>query len=235
MNDVTVCLSPELIHLDSLENKIVVVADIFRATTCMVTGLASGIAAIYPVDNVEDCFKLGKKGMVTAGERGGLKFEGFELGNSPFEYMQERLRGRSVAVTTTNGTRAILASSGADQILIGAFVNLNAVAGFLAGSEKDVLIHCAGWRGTVNLEDTLFAGALIEAMESSHTISGDPALLAWQVYDANKTDLIKVAKMSSHAKRLAAFGMEKDLEFCMSRDLYPVVAEYADGHLKLIG
>lgn len=232
MNTVEVCLTPDLIHQFDLKGKIAVVVDIFRATSCMVTGMAHGIKSIYPVDNVTDCLDLGKKGMITAGERGGIKVEGFTIGNSPFEYMKDEYQGQSVAVTTTNGTRTILASTEADQILIGAFLNLDALVSYLSAIQKDVVIHCAGWQGTVNIEDTLFAGALIDKISDTRHFSGDPALLALQLYSQHQDDLMKIARASSHAQRLKNFGIEKDLEFCMDLSLYTVIPEFKDGKLQ---
>lgn len=234
MNNVEVCLTPDLIHQHDLKGKIVVVVDIFRATSCIVTGMAYGVESIYPVDNVEACFELGKKGMITAGERGGVKIEGFSIGNSPFEYMKDEYRGKSVAITTTNGTRAILASQAADQVLIGAFLNLDALTSYLSSVRKDVIIHCAGWQGTVNIEDTLFAGALIEKISDTRHMEGDPALLALQLFEQNKNDLMKIALASSHAERLQNIGIEKDLEFCLDMSLYSVLPEFKDGKLQAV-
>lgn len=231
---VEVCLTPELIHQFSLEGKIVVVVDIFRATSCMVTGLAYGIDRIVPVAEVEECLALGEQGMITAGERGGQKIAQFDIGNSPFEYMQEAYIGQAVAVTTTNGTRAILASTAADQVLIGAFLNLQSIADYLQDAGKDVVIHCAGWQGTVNLEDTLFAGALIRKLKHTHEHHGDPALIARQLYKANKHDLLKIALESSHAKRLASFGVEKDLSYCLENSIYSVVPAFDEGAIQLL-
>lgn len=234
MNTVEVCLTPDLIHQFDLKGKIAVVVDIFRATSCMVTGLAYGVEAIYPVDNIDACFELGRQGMITAGERGGVKIEGFTIGNSPFEYMKDEYRGKSVAVTTTNGTRAILASTEADQVLIGAFLNLDTLASYLSYLQKDVVIHCAGWMGTVNIEDTLFAGALIDKISDTRRFSGDPAMLALQLFEKHKNDLLKIAKTSSHAERLKNFGVDKDLEFCLDMSLYSVLPEFRNGKLKLV-
>lgn len=235
MNQVEVCLTPELIHQFNLSNKIVVAVDIFRATSCMVTGMAHGVKAIYPVATVEECLEKGtKEGMITAGERGGQKLEEFTIGNSPYEYMQDEFKNKSIVVTTTNGTRTILASLAADQILIGAFLNLRAVANHLVSSRKDVVIHCAGWKGTVNIEDTLFAGALIEEIMATHKITGDPALMAHQLYKANSHDLMTISKESSHAKRLSTFGIGKDIEFCMNQSLYSVLPEFKEGKLQAI-
>ena len=103
MRTIEVCLSPELIHQHELEGKVVVVVDIFRATSCIVTGLAHGVPAIKPVAEVDEAFKFQKEGFLAAGERGGQKVEGFDLGNSPFEYMEDRMKGQKVVISTTNG------------------------------------------------------------------------------------------------------------------------------------
>jgi len=223
MNTIEVCLTPELISQHDLKGKVVVVVDIFRATSCIVTGLAHGIAAIKPVGGVDETLELGRQGFVTAGERGGQKVDGFDMGNSPFEYMDEDLIGRKVAISTTNGSQAILKSLEADEILIGAFLNLSVTADYLSNSGKDVVVHCAGWKGAVNIEDTLYAGALIHWLKKTHTLTGDSAFLADQLYQANKNDLVAMAKQSSHAHRLAGFGVIKDIAFCVEIDTYDAV------------
>jgi len=234
MNKIEVCLTPELIHQYELPGKIVVAVDIFRATSCMVTGMAYGVKSIHPVATVEECKELGNKGMITAGERGGQKVDGFRIGNSPFEYMQDEFRNQSIAVSTTNGTKTILASTSADQVLIGAFLNIGALTDYLEQTRKDVVVHCAGWKGTVNMEDTLFAGALIEALANTHKTSGDSALIAHQLYESNKHDLLGIAKKSSHAIRLAGFGVDRDIAFCLSESLYSIVPEFQDGCLQTL-
>ncbi|MFY0601160.1 MAG: 2-phosphosulfolactate phosphatase [Cyclobacteriaceae bacterium] len=232
MNKIEVCLTPELIHQFELEGKIVVVVDIFRATSCMVAGMATGVKAIHPVAEVNECVSLGADGKIMAGERGGIKVEGFDIGNSPFDYMSDQCCGKEVAVTTTNGTLAIVKSIGAEEILIGAFLNLSAIQKHIAQSKKDVIVHCAGWKGTVNLEDTLFAGALINALEKTHSIEGDPGIIAKSLYDHHKNDLTKATQASSHAQRLSNFGVEKDLEFCMKQDEFDVVPIFENGSIS---
>lgn len=229
MKTIEVCLSPELIHQFSLQGKVVVVVDIFRATSCMVAGIANGVSSIFPTEKVEECLELGRQGMVTAGERGGQKVDGFEIGNSPFEYLQPKYKGAKIAVTTTNGTQAIHKSIGADQIVIGAFLNIGAVADYLIKADQNIVVHCAGWKGTVNLEDTLFAGALIERLRDMAKPEGDPAILAWQLYLAQRHDMVAFARTSSHAQRLAGFGIEKDLSYCMTESEFDVVPLFRDG------
>jgi 2-phosphosulfolactate phosphatase len=223
MRTIEVCLSPELIHQHKLEGKIVVVVDIFRATSCIVTGLACSVTAIRPVAEVEECKKLGDQGYLTAGERGGIKVPEFDMGNSPFEYQSDQVKGKKVAISTTNGSQAIVKSEGAEEIIIGAFLNIESVSNHILEAQNDVLIHCAGWKGTVNLEDTLFAGALIDECAEEMKTIGDAALLAQQLYVGNHENLFGIAKKSSHAERLAGFGIEKDLEFCMTENEYAIL------------
>ena len=223
MKNLDVCLSPELIHLYDLSGKIVVVVDILRATSCMTTGLACGVTSIRPVATLEECSDLKAEGYFTAAERGGQKVASFDIGNSPFSYMEDRFKGKKIAVTTTNGTLSITKSKSADEVLIGSFLNLSAVAKYLKTQDQDVIILCAGWQGRVNLEDTLFAGALVEKLESTYTIACDAAQAALVLYKAAESDLDNVLSASSHVQRLRKFNIEKDITFCLTIDEYDVI------------
>ncbi|MCP4457479.1 MAG: 2-phosphosulfolactate phosphatase [Cytophagales bacterium] len=231
MNSIEVCLTPDLIHQHELAGKIVVVVDIFRATSCIVTGLANGVAAIKPVGEIDEALELGKQGYAMAGERGGKKVDGFDMGNSPFEYMGKELVGKKVAISTTNGSKAILKSDGAQEILVGAFLNLKATVGYLLDASRSIVILCAGWKGTVNIEDTLYAGALIDELAEEMETSGDSAVLAHQLFVGNHENTEAIAGESSHAKRLAGFGVEKDLVFCMTENEYNIVVKLEGDHL----
>jgi 2-phosphosulfolactate phosphatase len=185
MRTIDVCLSPDLMHLYQVQNHSVVIVDILRATSCMTTAFAYGIESIAPFAMLEECLAMKAKGYYTAGERDGKKVEGFDLGNSPFEYQQAHLKGHKIAYTTTNGTQAIVKSLGAKEVIIGSFLNLSAVAAHLSQSPYDVLVVCAGWKGKVNLEDTLFAGALVEKLKNDvqaaswHNIFMDALKITW--------------------------------------------------------
>ena len=231
MKTIEVCLTPELIHQHDLKGKLVVVVDVFRATSCIVTGLANGVKAIRPVGEVEEAKTWGKKDYLMAGERGGIKVPEFDMGNSPFEYQSEQVKGKKLVISTTNGSQAVLKSEGAEEIIVGAFLNLESVAEYVLQSKSDVLIHCAGWKGTPNLEDSLFAGALIDECAEEMKPIGDAALVVHQLYIGNHENLFGIAKQSSHAERLAGFGIEEDLEFCMAESEYQVVPRLVDGEL----
>ena len=229
-NFIDVCLSPELLHLYSLEDTIVVVTDILRATSCMVTALASGVKAIIPIREVGDCMKMKNLGHLIAAERDGKKIEGFDLGNSPFSYQEKHLQGKTIALTTTNGTQAIKLSERAEEILVGAFLNLETIAKYLNDKEKNVLVVCAGWKGKVNMEDTLFAGALVEQLDN-FAAANDSALMAKILYQESKNNLLGVLMQCSHVQRLKNLGIEKDIEFCLQHNIYKVLPKMQQGAL----
>ncbi|MEQ9301497.1 MAG: 2-phosphosulfolactate phosphatase [Cyclobacteriaceae bacterium] len=220
---IDVCITPEQIHHFDLTGKIVVVTDILRATSCMVTGIANGVKSIIPVATLEECQAYQFKGYLAAAERGGEQVEGFDLGNSPFEYMNPALQDKSVAVTTTNGTQAITKSLKAKSILIGAFLNLSAIAKHLVFSDYDVIVHCSGWKGLFSMEDTLFAGALLDRLSKTHSFESDAALMALSLYRQAKPDLSGFIHGANHAKRLSKFNIQKDIDFCCKMDQYNLV------------
>lgn len=231
MKTIDVCLSPDLMHLYPVSDRVVVVVDILRATSCMVTALAHGVKSIRPFANLEECRAMKTQGYFTAGERNGEKVDGFDFGNSPFEYMNENLRGQKIAFTTTNGTQAIAKSQGAKQIIIGSFLNLSAVGEYLKNGNDNVLVVCAAWKGKVNLEDTLFAGALVERLKDHIKPDCDAPLAAQRLYNLAKKDLVDFLKDSSHVKRLNRLHIHKDIAFCVTPDQYSIVPKLVDGEL----
>jgi 2-phosphosulfolactate phosphatase len=220
MPKLEVCLSPELLPLFKLEEKIVVVIDILRATSCMVTGFAHGIAEIKPVSTLEESATYGLMGYITAAERNGLKMEGFDLDNSPFSYMDPVLAGKRICVTTTNGTQAILQSAHAKKVIIGSFLNLKTVADYLFIRGLNAVLLCAGWKGQVNAEDTLFAGALVHYLKDSFDLGNDSALLARDLYQLQKDRMPEFLKEASHFQRLHRLNIIKDIEFCLQPSIY---------------
>jgi len=220
---IDICLTPELIHQYELEEKVVVVVDILRATSCMVTGIASGVEQIMPVSTVEECIALKALDFLTAAERNGQKVDGVDMGNSPFEYMADAVKGQKVAVTTTNGTLAIHKSLMADEILIGAFLNLETLTNYLLQKQSDIVVVCAGWKGRFNLEDTLFAGALSHQLKSKFEFAGDTPMAAEAMWLNLKNELQSTLQQSAHAKRLAKMEVTKDIEFCAQLNTYQVI------------
>lgn len=233
MKSIDVCLSPDMMHLYPVHDRAVVVVDILRATSCMTTAFAHGIESITPFAKLEDCLAMREKGYFTAGERDGKKVDGFDLGNSPFEYMDEKLKGKKIAFTTTNGTQAIAKSIGALEIIIGSFLNISAVTAHLKKCTSNILIVCAGWKGKVNMEDTVFAGAVVNQLKDHFEPECDAPLAAQHLYHQAKNDMSDFLKNTSHVKRLAGLNVIKDIKFCLTPDQYPIVPVLKDGVLKI--
>jgi 2-phosphosulfolactate phosphatase len=232
--NINICLSPDLIHLYELKNTIVVVTDIFRATSCMVTGLYHGIESITPVASVQECAELQANGYIAGAERDAKKVDGFDLDNSPFSYMNPDLKGKKIAMTTTNGTVSIAkVKNHAAEVLVGAFLNIETLAEYLVKSNRNVLVLCAGWKGTPSLEDTLFGGALVANLESSFHVADDSATMAKRLYNEGKSDLKGYLQEASHLKRLGGLGIDKDIDFCLTRELYSVLPVLINDKLVL--
>ena len=233
MKKIDVCLSPDLIHLYDLAGQAVVVVDIFRATSCMVTAFAQGALEILPVEDVALCASYAAQGYLTAAERNGVTPAGFDFDNSPFSYQVDRVKGAKICVTTTNGTVALRRSAAAARVYVGAFLNIARVAEALRKWEGDVLIVCAGWKGKPNLEDTLFAGALIDLLHGEYAVADDAALMAWKQYNLASNDLLTAVKNSSHVNRLLGLGIEKDIAFCLETDRYSVLPYLVNDTLRI--
>jgi 2-phosphosulfolactate phosphatase len=230
MNSLEICFSPELIHLHDLRGKIVVVVDIFRATSTMITALANGVKSIKPVEDLETCRALADKGYITAGERNGQMEAGFALGNSPLSYLEHVFEGKRIAMTTTNGTVAIERSkTGADEVVMGAFLNLQATVTYIRQQNKPVLIFCAGWKGKFNLEDSLYAGALASLLKYPYDCDGTLAMET--LYGQVNDDLVGFLKKASHAKRLQNYNIEEDIDFCLTKNIYDIVAILVNGEI----
>ncbi len=235
MNSIEVCFTPELIHLHEVKGKLVVVVDIFRATSTMVAALAHGVTEILPFADLESCRAMQGQGYLIAGERDGLTAPGFELGNSPVAFLEGKYEGKKLAMTTTNGTLALDKSKGASEILIGAFPNLQATASYIQSRNLDVLIHCAGWKGRFNLEDSLYAGALVKALSESHTNKEDGALAMESLFSLEGGNLADYLAQASHAKRLQNHGIDADIAFCLTFNRYDqVVGLTQKGELRIV-
>ncbi|MBC6990489.1 2-phosphosulfolactate phosphatase [Hymenobacter sp. BT491] len=235
MPSLDICFTPELLPLYDLRGRVAVVVDILRATSSMVTAFAAGVTHIVPVSELDDCRRLGlEQGHLTAAERDGRQAEGFDLGNSPFGYLDGvvAVRGRAVAITTTNGTTAIHRSLSADAVILGAFLNLEAVAAFLRRTGKDAVVVCAGWKGKFNLEDTVFGGALAELLQADFDVtSSDATLAAHHLWQQAKPDLAGYLLQSSHVRRLNSLEANQDMEFCVRLNEYNLVPIWHDGRL----
>jgi 2-phosphosulfolactate phosphatase len=216
-----VCLSPALIPLFKVEDYVVVIIDIFRATSSICYGIENGAEAIIPVSQVEECSAYREKGLdyLLAAERDGKVVDGFDFGNSPFSYTAEKVAGKTVVLTTTNGTHALHLSRAAKKVVIGSFLNLTALSNWLKNQDENILLVCAGWKNNFNLEDTLFAGAVIEQLKPEGYILDDAAEAANDLYQVGKNDIGAYLKKTSHGERMRKLGIVKDIEFCLQIDI----------------
>jgi len=230
MNQLNVCLTPALIPLYQVEDYIVVIIDVFRATSSICYGIENGAEAIIPVAEVEECAAYREKGLnyLLAAERDGKVVDGFDFGNSPFSYTPDKVAGKTVVLTTTNGTHALHISRSAKKIVIGSFLNLTALCNWLKTQNDPILLVCAGWKNNFNLEDTLFAGAVVEQLKSGNFKLDDAAIAANDLFQAGKHDINEYLKKTSHSERLKKLGIEKDIEFCLQVDLTTAIP-FLDG------
>jgi 2-phosphosulfolactate phosphatase len=228
-----------------------VVFDVLRATSTFVTALHHGAKAIIPVSEIAEALEIKKSEarsqkpelILLGGERNGVRISAggidFDLGNSPREYTREKVRGKTIISTTTNGTRALRACVGAKTILASSFLNLTATADFLrAKNFQNILLVCAGTRENRADEDVLAAGALCEILSTDKTVGtlSDSAQMALRAYAQAKTDLSAAVSKSENARRLLAIPeLREDVAFCLQRDIYPLVAKMeADGAIRLL-
>ncbi len=215
-----VCLTPALLPLFTLDGKIAVIIDIFRATTSICYGIENGAEAIIPVAEVAECiaYRGQHPEYLVAAERNGEVVAGFDFGNSPFSYSHEKVNGKTIVLTTTNGTHALHQSIKAKRIVIGSFLNLTALCTWLNTQPEDVLLVCAGWKNNFNLEDTLFAGAVTDQLIHHGYVTDDAAIAAFDLYQLAKGDLDGYLKKTSHSERLKQLGIEADIAFCLNVD-----------------
>lgn len=227
-------LSPRLLDIYDISNSIVVVIDVFRATSTIATALYNGASRVIPVDSVQQCIAIGQQtGGITAGERDGKVIDGLSYGNSPAEYPRSFIEGKTLVLTTTNGTRLLhmALNNGASEVITGSFPNISAVCDYLLAQKKNVILGCSAWKDKFNLEDTLFAGAVIERIKSHFTIHCDSSLMAADMYALHKNDMFSYIRKTTHWHRLAAFGLQKDLEYCVTPDQAHVLPVYRNGDL----
>src|SRR5574343_255064 len=229
--EIEVCLSPTLIPNYTIEGRIVVVIDIFRATSSICYGIENGAESIIPVATIEECLSYNGKGYLLAAERNGEVVEGFDFGNSPFSYTKEKVEGKTVVLTTTNGTHAINQSLKEKQIVIGSFLNLNAFCTWLDTQAYDVLLLCSGWKNKFNLEDTLFAGAVVNTLRNSFNHFCDASIASEDMYLLAKGNLREYLYKSSHSQRLKELNIEDDIQFCLKQNICNSIPVLEDGKL----
>jgi 2-phosphosulfolactate phosphatase len=229
-------LSPALLPLYDVSSSIVVIIDILRATSTIAAALANGAKCIIPVDSVAKCIEIGRQiEGITAGERDGKIAEGLEHGNSPLEYPRSFIEGKTLVLTTTNGTKLLhmALEKGAQQVITGSFNNLDAVCRYLLAKGQNVLLGCSAWKDRVNIEDTLMAGAIVDQLKDAFEVNCDSSRMAQTLYLDAKDDLFGFmqSKQASHYQRLMGYGLEEDIRYCLTPNLVNVLPIYSEGKL----
>lgn len=244
-----VSLLPSLLDASRLAGGSAVVIDVLRASTTVCAALHAGASRVVPFASVDDARRFAERlsdtsggrrpsetGPLLGGERQGVKIDGFDLGNSPLEYTKERVAGRTVVFTTTNGTRALLAAGTAERIYMGCFANLDALCDRLAKDPGDVHLICAGTDGQITLEDVDAAGEIATALQQRVTtlsLGNDEAAIAMTLSRTASGDAARSQslEMSLGGRNLAELGYNADVEFCARIGSAPVVPMFRDGAL----
>jgi len=229
---IDIIISADDIKKEKIENKIVVVIDMLRATSVIVTAMNNGCKGVIPVLTVDDASEIvknSKEEFMLGGERNALKIEGFHYSNSPLEYTRKSIEGKTLVMTTTNGTKAIKGCSGASNILIGAMLNAKAIASRIVSLNKDVVIVNAGTYGEFSIDDFLCSGYIIDCVLKLVEIElTDISVTSHYIYKNNE-DIHNFIKYANHYKTIMQLGLSSDLEYCCQKDTIDIVPEYKDG------
>ncbi len=230
---IEVCYTPGEYDYFKDEFEIVVVIDVLRATTAICVAFEYGIKSIIPVPTLEDALEYKKKGFLVGAERKGQIVEGFDFGNSPYSYMKDEFKGKDVVLTTTNGTKSIAAAKDADTLVIGALVNLDVLTKWLIKQNKNTLCLCSGWQDKFNLEDTICAGAISEALINTGKFTSieDSSIAAKYLYLSAKDNYMGYLKSSSHRRRLRNLNLNEDIKYCLTPNKTKVIPILKDGKL----
>lgn len=224
---IEVCFSPALYPAYHDPEAIVVVVDIFRATTTMAAAFSNGVRSIRPVATVEEAQAYKEKGWLVGAERNVRRCDFADFGNSPFDYTPEKVAGKEIVFTTTNGTKAITIAQSAYRVVTGAFINLQAVADYCVGHKRNVVVLCSGWQDKVNIEDTLFGGALVDLLVNTglYEKGSDSAVIAQDMWITNKEDLLRYLAPTDHVARLKANHLDDSIPYCLTLSITDRVPE----------
>lgn len=219
------CFSPTLYPVYEDTESIVVIIDVLRATSAICVAFYNGADKMIPVAKVEEALEYKKQGFLAGAERDAVKLEGFDFGNSPYDYMGEHVKGKTIALTTTNGTQAIEAARNAYKVVVGSFLNIDVLCDWLVKQDRSVLLLCSGWKNKFNLEDSLFAGAVTHELikRSEKYKLGDGCLALKYLYELAKQDPMKFLNHSSHKERLVKLNLKKDIRYCLIPNTAPVI------------
>ncbi|KPK80621.1 MAG: 2-phosphosulfolactate phosphatase [Bacteroides sp. SM23_62_1] len=230
---IEVCFSPVLFNDFRNPDAITVIVDILRATSAIVTAFMNGVSRIIPVETLEQAADYKRKGYMVAAERDGLVQPFADFGNSPFNFTRDRVEGKHIVYSTTNGTQAIHQASECFSVVIGAYLNFSALCEYLIRQKRDIIILCAAWKNKFNLEDTLFSGAIAERIlqdKNYYTIC-DSTLAAIDLFQLAKTDLLGYIDKAAQRHRLRKNKLDDVIEYCHTYDLTTIIPVLKNDYL----
>lgn len=225
---INVFLTPEGVNEPDLHDQTVILIDVLRTASNIITAFHNGARLVVPAALLGDAARIAANmdASLLAGEKNGEPIDGYDLGNSPAEFSHEVVNGKRIVLHTTNGTPSILKFKGAKTLAIGGFLNLNAAANFAIEQGNDITIICIGSKGCPTLEDTLCAGAFLNILENHATIEKarcDESYLARLVYKTESKNILKAMTKSAHGTSLIEKGFSSDLDYCSAQNLTSVV------------
>jgi len=233
---VEVCFSPALFSDFRNDEAVVVIVDILRATSAIVTAFMNGVRHIIPVATLDEALAYKKKGVLVAAERNGIVRDFADFGNSPYNFRREIIEGRDIVYSTTNGTHSIMMARESYRVIIGAYLNLEALVDFIFAAGRDVLILCAGWKNKFNLEDSLFAGALAEAVlkNNQFTTQCDSTYASLDLWNLAKPDMMGYIEKAAQRHRLKNNNLDDVIEYCHTLNLTRLIPALKDNYLTQI-
>ena len=233
---IEVCYSPALYPYYENPEAIVVVTDILRASSAIVTAFMNGVKSIIPVGTLEEAKAYKEKGYMVAAERDGIVRDFADFGNSPFNFTREKIAGHEIVYSTTNGTQAINLASSGTLVLIGAYLNLGSLARYIISQKKDLLVLCAGWKNKYNLEDSMFAGALARLVledDNFHTIC-DATYGAMDLHTLASTDMLAYVEKVAQRHRLKKNRLDDVIPYCHETDHTELIPVLRGKHLEAL-
>ena len=224
-NRIDTCFSPALYEPELHKSSVIVIIDILRASSAICTALANGAESIIPVAGADEAKDLKNKGYLVAAERDGFVLDFADFGNSPFNFTAERVSGKKIVYSTTNGTGIIKLASEAYEVSVGSFLNISALLRWLRMQNRDIVLFCAGWKNRFNLEDSVFAGAIAENLLNSGDYSTicDSTLAAVDLWSIAKPDLRGYIEKAAQRTRLRDKKLDDCIDFCLTADFTDVI------------
>ncbi len=228
---IDIIISGDDIKENKLKNKAVVVIDMFRATSTIVTAFNNGCKELIPFltieETLEEAERIGRDKCILGGERNAVKIEGFNISNSPLEYSKDIVNNKIILMTTTNGTKTLTRCKDADNILIGAMINGKAVADALLKLNKDVVIVNAGTNGNFSMDDFICSGYIIDKIitQNNNFNLTDIGKTAHIIYKSNE-NIVDYVKNAAHYSVMKSLKLDSDIQYCIQKSIINIVPEY---------